>query len=97
MQTVVTHDGSFHPDDVLAIASIKLFLNDEPVEIIRTRDKERIIAADWAVDVGEEYDPDIKNRTRKSIGCEYQALGLLRFIVESKTEYGCACDASCVP
>ncbi|MCB9812094.1 MYG1 family protein [Candidatus Nomurabacteria bacterium] len=58
MQTVVTHDGSFHPDDVLAIASIKLFLNDEPVEIIRTRDKERIIAADWAVDVGEEYDPE---------------------------------------
>lgn len=44
-----------------------------------------------------EYDPNIKNRTRKSIGCEYQALGLLRFIVESKTEYGCACDASCVP
>ncbi|MCA9354698.1 MAG: MYG1 family protein [Candidatus Kaiserbacteria bacterium] len=57
MQTVVTHDGSFHPDDVLAVATIKILLAEEPIKIIRTRERDEIDKADWVVDVGDRFDP----------------------------------------
>jgi len=53
---VVTHDGSFHADDVLAFALIRAF-RDPGAELVRTRDRDRIAAADVAIDVGDEYDP----------------------------------------
>src|SRR5512139_750518 len=53
---VVTHDGSFHADDVLAFALIRVF-RDPEAELVRTRDRDRIAAADVAIDVGDEYDP----------------------------------------
>lgn len=56
MQTVVTHDGSFDPDDVLAAATIELFLGIENTKIIRSRDEAVIAAADWVIDVGGKYD-----------------------------------------
>src|SRR6185369_12848851 len=47
-----------HPDDVFAVATLKLLLeNDQELTIIRTRDVEKISAADYVVDVGGEYDP----------------------------------------
>lgn len=57
MRTIITHNGSFHADDVLAVAAIKLFL-DEAVEIVRTRKKQEIKTGDFVVDVGGAYDPD---------------------------------------
>ncbi len=56
MQTVVTHSGGFHPDDVFAVATLQLHLGKENVEVIRSRDDEVINQADWVVDVGGVYD-----------------------------------------
>ncbi len=65
---LVTHDGSFHADDIFAAATLILFLektsNDfsaqgGPVsgwEIIRTRDPEIINTGDYVFDVGGVYD-----------------------------------------
>lgn len=61
--TVATHDGIFHADEVFALAVLRIFFgkkNDE-MEIIRTRDLEKIALAKIAVDVGGEYDK-VKNR-----------------------------------
>lgn len=52
---VATHDGSFHADEVLAIASLGLL--GEPLEVVRTRRPEELAAADLRVDVGFTYDP----------------------------------------
>lgn len=61
MVKVVTHSGSFHADDVFAVATVILSLREgEEVEIIRSRDKEVIESADYVVDVGLEYNPERK-------------------------------------
>ncbi len=52
---VATHDGSFHADDVIALAALTLL--PEPVEIVRTRDRELMAGCDLRVDVGFAYDP----------------------------------------
>ncbi len=54
---VATHSGSFHADDVLAFALIRVFV-DADATIVRTRDLERIAEADIAVDVGGEFDAE---------------------------------------
>ncbi len=53
--TIVTHGGSFHPDDVFAVAT--LLLKYPEAKVVRTRDKEVIASADIVVDVGMTYDP----------------------------------------
>lgn len=58
---IVTHDSSFHSDDVFAVATLVLMLGGEKYEILRTRDPLEIESADYVVDVGEVYDAD-KNR-----------------------------------
>ncbi|MEK7539110.1 MAG: MYG1 family protein [Patescibacteria group bacterium] len=57
-KTLVTHDGSFHTDDIFAAATISIYLekNGETFEIIRTRDKEIIDSGDYVFDVGGIYD-----------------------------------------
>ncbi len=52
---IVTHSGSFHTDDVFAVATLLLKYPD--AEVIRSRDKEVVESADIVVDVGLEYDP----------------------------------------
>lgn len=52
---IATHDGSFHADEVFAIAALSLL--SEPVEVVRTRDREVLAGADLRVDVGFRYDP----------------------------------------
>ena len=52
---VATHDGSFHADEVFAVAALGLL--SEPIEVIRTRDPERLATADLRVDVGFKYEP----------------------------------------
>ncbi len=52
---VATHDGSFHADEVFAIAALRLL--PEPVEVFRSRDPEVLASADVRVDVGFRHDP----------------------------------------
>jgi uncharacterized UPF0160 family protein len=47
---IATHDGSFHADEVFAIAALGLL--GEPVEVVRTRDPGALAQADLRVDVG---------------------------------------------
>ncbi|MGH2895464.1 MAG: MYG1 family protein, partial [Solirubrobacteraceae bacterium] len=52
---IATHDGSFHADEVFAIAALGLL--GEPFEVVRTRDRDVLARADVRVDVGFRYDP----------------------------------------
>jgi uncharacterized UPF0160 family protein len=56
-QTIVTHSGGFHADDVFAVAAILLARGRENFVIVRTRDPEKIIRGDIVIDVGREYLP----------------------------------------
>jgi uncharacterized UPF0160 family protein len=65
--TIAVHSGSFHADDVFAVAALKMYikiLSDDTrcgpytARVIRTRDTEEIAAAGYRVDVGESYDRD---------------------------------------
>lgn len=84
MQTVVTHSGSFDPDDVLAVATVRIYLGTENVEVIRSRVPEVIEKADWVLDVGGVFDP-ATNRfdhhqngvPRRDNGIPYSAFGLV--------------------
>lgn len=57
MQTIVTHNGSFHADDVFGVAALRMHLMPEEIKIIRTRDRSVIETGDWVLDVGGIYDP----------------------------------------
>jgi uncharacterized UPF0160 family protein len=52
---VATHHGSFHADEVFAIAALGLL--PESLEVVRPRDPDLLAAADLRVDVGFRYDP----------------------------------------
>ncbi len=56
--TIVTHSGSFHPDDVFAVASLQLLCDRRGIAttVVRSRDQKVIEAADYVVDVGGIYD-----------------------------------------
>jgi len=82
---IVTHNASFHADDVFAVATLIIFLKDKEYEILRTRDKEIIESADYVVDVGEVYDAE-KNRFdhhqegragKRENGIPYASFGLV--------------------
>ncbi len=84
--TVVTHSGNFHPDDVFAVATLRLLLeNTHSIVVIRTRDKALIDSADYVVDVGGEYDPVRKRfdhhqhggAGKRDNGVDYASFGLV--------------------
>lgn len=84
MQTIVTHSGSFDPDDVLAAATVSLYLGEGNYEIVRSRDDSVIEKADWVLDVGGKYDPDTKRFDhhqngvpKRESGVPYSAFGLV--------------------
>ena len=52
---VGTHDGTFHADEAFAVAALRLA--HDAVEVVRTRDPERLRACDVRVDVGLSDDP----------------------------------------
>lgn len=52
--TIATHNGSFHADDVFGVAVLRLL--HPQARLLRTRDAALIAAADFAVDVGGEWD-----------------------------------------
>lgn len=87
---LITHNGSFHADDIFAAATLSTYLEKkgEQFEIIRTRDPEIINSGDYVFDVGGVYDAE-KNRFdhhqvggagQRTIGnlkVEYAACGLV--------------------
>ncbi|MCX6703337.1 MAG: MYG1 family protein [Candidatus Zambryskibacteria bacterium] len=66
--TIAVHNGSFHADDVFAVATLLLMIEEKynkelsgekyGVEVVRTRDPEVIKNATHVVDVGGVYDPE---------------------------------------
>ncbi|MFA5999777.1 MAG: MYG1 family protein [Candidatus Paceibacterota bacterium] len=55
---LITHDGTFHTDEIFACATLVLICEKEGAgyEIIRTRDEEIIKTGDYVFDVGGIYD-----------------------------------------
>jgi uncharacterized UPF0160 family protein len=53
---VAVHNGTFHPDDVFAVAILSLYLGKRP-EIIRSRDPKALAKAKYLFDVGGIYNP----------------------------------------
>lgn len=84
---LITHDGSFHADDVFAAASLSLFLEKkgEDFEIIRTRDPKIIETGDYVFDVGGIYNAEknkfdhhqIAGAGKRERGIEYSSFGLV--------------------
>src|SRR3989338_1890434 len=52
---IVTHNGHFHADELLAVATLLIKFPD--AEVVRSRDEAVIGSADIVVDVGLSYDP----------------------------------------
>jgi len=84
---IVTHDGTFHSDDIFALATLSIYFEkqNETFEVFRTRDEEKIKNADIVFDVGGIYDKE-KNRFdhhqvggagKHSNGIEYASFGLV--------------------
>lgn len=76
MVKVVTHSGSFHADDVCAVATILLYLKREAVTVLRTRDAELIAGGDWVVDVGGVYDPATRRFDHHQLGAPVREGGM---------------------
>src|SRR3989344_839930 len=84
---LVTHNGSFHTDDVFACATLSLMLEKkrEQFEIIRTRDEGIINNADYVFDVGGIYNSKLNRFDHHQIGgagkgkydIEYSSFGLV--------------------
>jgi uncharacterized UPF0160 family protein len=70
IKKLITHDGSFHADDVFACATLCLILekNNEQPEIIRTRDEKIIKDGDYVFDVGGIYDKNTNRFDHHQIG-----------------------------
>jgi uncharacterized UPF0160 family protein len=80
---IATHDGSFHADEVFAIGALSLL--GDPVEVVRTRDRDAVARADLRVDVGFRDDPsagDFDHHQRdfdraRPNGVRYASFGLV--------------------
>ncbi len=54
-KTIATHDGSFHADECMAVAVLKKI--NPSLNVVRTRDAEKIKSLDARVDIGFNYNP----------------------------------------
>lgn len=80
---VATHDGSFHADDVFAVATLRMVAPD--VVVVRSRDPEVIAGCDIRVDIGLRDDPqtgDFDHHQRggageRANGIPYASFGLV--------------------
>lgn len=80
---VAVHDGSFHADDVFAVAVLKLIYPD--LTVIRTRDEEVLKKVNFRVDVGGKYNPhtgDYDHHQMEAVGerengISYASIGLV--------------------
>lgn len=83
---IITHSGSFHPDDVFAVATLLLYLEvlKSDVQIIRTRNPEIMKTGDFVVDVGgisdevsDKFDHHQEGGAGDRRGIPYAAFGLV--------------------
>lgn len=84
---LITHNGSFHADDIFATAALALMLEaqGEKYEVIRTRDEEIIETGDYVYDVGGVHDEEMNRFDHHQIGgagkglqdIEYSSFGLV--------------------
>ena len=80
---VATHDGSFHADEVFAIAALGLL--GKSMKVVRSRDRDVLAGADLRVDVGFRDDPatgDFDHHQRdfdraRANGVRYASFGLI--------------------
>lgn len=80
----VTHDGTFHTDDVFAAAVLRIFYGDK-LTLVRSRDEDVIKSADIAFDVGGIYDEgllrfdhhQIGGAGKRENGIPYSSFGLI--------------------
>ncbi len=81
---LVTHNGTFHADDIFATATLSIML-DGNIKVLRTRDEDMFKKADYLYDVGGEYNPS-RNRFdhhqkggagKRENGVPYAAFGLV--------------------
>lgn len=87
MKKLITHNGSFHADDIFAAATLSLLLEKrgESFEIIRTRDEEIIKNGDYVFDVGGIYDEktnrfdhhQVSFKEKRENGIWYSSFGLV--------------------
>jgi uncharacterized UPF0160 family protein len=59
MKRIITHSGGFHCDDIFAVATLELLLDQSATQyiIVRTREQSDFETGDFVVDVGGIYDP----------------------------------------
>ncbi len=90
IERYVTHDGPPHLDDILAFATLELShrLNGDELELIRSRNPEKFVDAQWVVDVGGVFDesrgrldhhqfkPDDSERPRRENSVAYASAGM---------------------
>jgi uncharacterized UPF0160 family protein len=84
---LITHDGSFHADDIFAAAVLSMMLQKrgEKFEIIRTRNPEIVKEGDYVFDVGGIYDEktnrfdhhQLSFEVKRSEGILYSSFGLV--------------------
>ncbi len=87
MKRLITHNGSFHADDIFAAAALSLLLekNGENFEIIRTRDPGIIEKGEYVFDVGGIYDSNTNRfdhhqlnfKEERKEGILYSSFGLV--------------------
>ncbi|HEY4493952.1 MAG TPA: MYG1 family protein [Candidatus Paceibacterota bacterium] len=67
---LITHNGSFHADDIFAAATLSLMLEVEgqDFEVVRTRDEEEIKNAEYVFDVGGVHDPETNRFDHHQLG-----------------------------
>jgi uncharacterized UPF0160 family protein len=83
MVIVGVHSGSFHTDEVFAVAILKLIYPE--LKVVRTRDFEKLKKADFRVDVGwiynhktRDYDHHQKSfKEKRENGVPYASAGLI--------------------
>lgn len=82
---IVTHNGKFHVDDLVAVAVLQMLHDPEHTEVMRSRDPEIWNSGDFVLDVGGIYDPAINRFDHhqhggagaRVNGIPYSALGLV--------------------
>jgi len=85
MKTLLTHNGTFHADDVFAVAAFLLAHPEEKWQVVRSRDRAEIEKADAVLDTGDIYDPATKRFDHhqaggsgvRENGIPYAAFGLV--------------------
>ncbi len=82
---IVTHSGTFHVDDLFAVAVLQLIHGVENTEVLRSRDPKVWESGDYVLDVGNVYDPKTGRYDHhqhggagaRANGVPYSALGLV--------------------